>query len=95
MDKKKLILILLIVLVLSSAGYIWFGIIAYETYNLVVNTPYQWPVKYNFSNLGIIGVCTIGLITNTIFGLLAYYIAIDRLEINNRLKELEKKQSSK
>lgn len=95
MKKNNCILIALIVLIISSAGYIWFGIDAIQTIKFVkpiVGT--RGSEAFISSNQGIIAVCIIGLITNTIFGLTSFFIASEHFELHKRLKKLEENQKA-
>ena len=95
MKKNNFILIALIVLIISSAGYICFGIDAIQTIKFVkpiLGT--RGSEAFISSNQGIIAVCIIGLITNTIFGLTSFFIASEHFELHKRLKKLEENQKA-
>jgi len=95
MNKKNILLIGLIILIISTAGYIWFGIDAIQTIKFVkpiVGT--RGSEAFISSNQGIIAVCIIGLITNTIFGLTSFFIASEHFELHKRLKKLEENQKA-
>lgn len=95
MKRRNILLIGLIVLIISSAGYIWFGIDAIQTIKFVkpiVGT--RESEAFILSNQGIIAVCIIGLITNTIFGLTSFFIASEHFELHKRLKKLEENQKA-
>lgn len=95
MNKKNILLIGLIILIISTAGYIWFGIDAYNNYKFIGKHLVENDVKVLMtSNLAIIAVCVIGLITNTIFGLVTFYIATEHFDLNKRVKKLEEKQKA-